>query len=54
MSNVWHKNSDEEIFCLRHAIKEIIKNDTDITSFVDNLDYFYTCKKCLEESENEK
>ncbi len=50
MAEVWYKNSKQEIFCLKHAIKEIKENNSDIDSFVDNLDYFYNCKKCAEEN----
>ena len=60
MAEVWFRDSEYDVLCFNHAVKEVIENNSNVTAFSVEQDsndysgYFPVCKKCSKEWEEEK
>lgn len=57
MAEVWFENNEYSILCFKHAVKEVIENNSSVKSFSIEQDtndysgYLPVCQKCLKEYE---
>jgi len=57
--DVWYRSDRYGILCFRHAVKEVIENNADITPYANTPDpndctgCFDMCQKCTEEYDKE-